>query len=50
MDLTPTLSYALEACRAVSNTCASFCYTWLDDKYKEGGVLPFHLRRLAKFG
>ncbi len=50
MELSPILSYALEACRAVSTNSDVFCYTWLDDKYKDGRVRPHHLRQLLKLG
>ncbi len=50
MFLTPELAYALEACRAVPSIAQDLCYYWIEDKYKQGGVRPHHLRQLAKLG
>lgn len=48
MNLEPSLAVALEACRAVKSD--QFCYSWLDDSFKERGVAPWHLKELAKQG
>lgn len=48
MNLEPMLAAALDACRAVKSD--QFCYSWLDDSFKERGVAPWHLKELAKRG
>jgi hypothetical protein len=46
--MNPMLALALEACRSV--TADQFCYSWLDESFKERGVTPWHLKELAKLG
>jgi hypothetical protein len=46
MILEPILALALDACRSV--TADHFCYSWLDESFKERGVAPWHLKELAK--
>jgi hypothetical protein len=48
MDLEPILALTLEACRAVK--AEHFCYSWLDDRFKDQGITPGHLKELAKRG
>lgn len=50
MNLTPQLTYALEACRAVQTQTGEFCFRWIPQQYKDRGVKQQQLRQLARLG
>jgi hypothetical protein len=52
MNLEPILALTLEACQEACQAVKAdvFCYSWLDDSFKQRGVRPHHLKELVKRG